>query len=126
MAAGYPVSSDRKLLILDESHNEVRQGCVGEIAIKSNYMSGGYWRNEEQTRAKFIRIGSDDVPVYLTGDLGKLEPDGCLIHFGRKDFQFKIRGCRIEPVEIESVLTKSPALLIVRVGLPRTDWARTN
>jgi sugar O-acyltransferase (sialic acid O-acetyltransferase NeuD family) len=110
VAGGYPVSSDRKLLILDDAHHEVSQGNIGEIAIKSNYMSGGYWHNESQTKAKFIRIGSDDVPVYLTGDLGRLEKDGCLIHLGRKDFQFKIRGCRIEPAEIEEILIRVPGV----------------
>jgi sugar O-acyltransferase (sialic acid O-acetyltransferase NeuD family) len=110
VAGGYPVSPDRKLLILDDAHNEVPQGSVGEIAIKSDYMSGGYWRNDAETQAKFIRVGTDDVPVYLTGDLGKIEQDGCLIHLGRKDFQFKIRGCRIEPAEIESVLTRAPGV----------------
>jgi sugar O-acyltransferase (sialic acid O-acetyltransferase NeuD family) len=110
VAAGYPVSPDRKLLLLDDAHNEVPQGRIGEIAIKSDYMSGGYWRNDLETQAKFIRIGNDDVPVYLTGDLGKIELDGCLIHLGRKDFQFKIRGCRIEPAEIESLLTRAPGI----------------
>ena len=110
VAGGYPVSPDRKVLILDDAHEEVPRGSTGEIAIKSDYMSGGYWRDEALTRTKFIRIGADDVPVYLTGDLGRLEPDGCLLHFGRKDFQFKIRGCRIEPAEIEHVLTRAPGV----------------
>jgi sugar O-acyltransferase (sialic acid O-acetyltransferase NeuD family) len=107
---GYPVSSERKLLILDDAHNEVPEGSVGEIAIQSDYMSGGYWRDEAQTRAKFIRVGSSNVPAYLTGDLGRCEPDGCLIHLGRKDFQFKIRGCRIEPADVEYVLTRAPGI----------------
>ncbi len=107
---GYPVSPDRKLLILDESHNEAPKGSTGEIAIQSDYMSDGYWRDDAQTQAKFIRVGSSDVPAYLTGDLGRVEPDGCLIHLGRKDFQFKIRGCRIEPAEIENVLTRIPGV----------------
>jgi sugar O-acyltransferase (sialic acid O-acetyltransferase NeuD family) len=110
VAAGYPVSPDRKLLILDDERNEMPQGSIGEIAIKSDYMSGGYWRDDAQTQAKFIQIGSDKEPAYLTGDLGKIEPDGCLIHLGRKDFQFKIRGCRIEPAEIEYALTRAPGV----------------
>lgn len=110
VACGYPVSPDRQLLILDDAQTEAPQGSIGEIAIKSDYMSGGYWGDDALTRAKFIRVGGDDVPVYLTGDLGKIEPDGCLIHLGRKDFQFKIRGCRIEPSEVEYVLNRAPGI----------------
>jgi sugar O-acyltransferase (sialic acid O-acetyltransferase NeuD family) len=110
VAGGYPVSPERKVLLLDDAHNEVPQGSVGEIAIKSAFMCGGYWRDEALTQSKFIRIGADDVPVYLTGDLGRFEPDGCLIHLGRKDFQFKIRGVRIEPAEIEHALTHAPGV----------------
>jgi sugar O-acyltransferase (sialic acid O-acetyltransferase NeuD family) len=107
---GYPVSSERQLLILDDAHRESQRGCVGEIAIRSDYMSAGYWRDEALTHAKFIRLGADETPVYLTGDLGKLEPDGCLIHLGRKDFQIKIRGCRVELAEIDNLLSTAPGV----------------
>lgn len=108
VAGGYPVSPDRKLLILDDSHDTLPQGDVGEIAIKSNYMAAGYWRNEELTKSKFIRKGEDDIPVYLTGDLGRVDESGCLIHLGRKDFQLKIRGCRVELSEIDQQLSTAP------------------
>lgn len=108
---GYPVSPERKVLILDEDLGELPRGHIGEIAIKSNYMSAGYWRDEALTRSKFIRIGADPTPVYLTGDLGKLDSqDGCLTHLGRKDFQIKLRGCRIELAEIEHILTAAPGV----------------
>ncbi len=110
VAGGYPVSPERKVLILDDNHNEVPQGSVGEIGIKSDYMAGGYWGDAALTQRKFIRNGADNVPIYLTGDLGRIEPDGCLIHLGRKDFQFKIRGVRIEPAEVEHALTRAPGV----------------
>ena len=47
----------------------------------------------------------------MTGDLGKIEPDGCLIHLGRKDFQVKIRGYRVELAEVEHVLSKAPGVV---------------
>jgi sugar O-acyltransferase (sialic acid O-acetyltransferase NeuD family) len=110
VAGGYPVSPERKILILDDDHHEVPQGCPGEIGIKSDYMAGGYWRDPDLTQRKFITNGADNIPIYLTGDLGRIEPDGCLIHLGRKDFQFKIRGVRIEPAEIEHALTRAPGV----------------
>ena len=111
VAGGYPVSSERQVLILDDAHSELPRGSVGEIAIKSDYMAAGYWRDEALTRAKFIRLGAGETPVYLTGDLGKLEPDGCLIHLGRKDFQIKIRGCRVELAEIDHLLAAAPGVV---------------
>ncbi len=110
VAGGYPVSPERKVLILDDDHHEVPRGRSGEIGIKSDYMAGGYWGDPELTQKKFIRNGADNIPIYLTGDLGRIEPDGCLIHLGRKDFQFKIRGVRIEPAEVEHALTRAPGV----------------
>jgi acyl carrier protein len=46
--------------------------------------------------------------MYRTGDLGKLLADGCLIHMGRKDFQTKIRGHRVELGEVETTLMEHP------------------
>jgi acyl carrier protein len=45
-----------------------------------------------------------DARLYLTGDLGRFRPDGCLEHLGRKDFQVKIRGHRVETAEVEQAL----------------------
>jgi sugar O-acyltransferase (sialic acid O-acetyltransferase NeuD family) len=120
VAGGYPVSPERQVVILDDAHQEVPRGCVGEIAIMSNYMSVGYWRDEALTRSKFIRLGTGETPVYLTGDLGKLEPDGCLIHLGRKDFQVKIRGCRVELAEIDHLLAAAPGVA------DATSWIAKN
>ena len=105
---GYPVSEERRVLILDDERQVLPPGHIGEIGIQSQYMSAGYWGDEAQTRSKFIRLNGDQTPVYLTGDLGRIEPDGCLTHLGRKDFQIKLRGCRIEMAEVEHALTTAP------------------
>jgi sugar O-acyltransferase (sialic acid O-acetyltransferase NeuD family) len=107
---GYPVSGDRQVLILDGQRHRVPEGAIGEIAIKSNYMSAGYWRDDALTQKKFAPIDADGVPVYSTGDLGKLEPDGRLIHLGRKDSQVKIRGYRVELAEIDHALAAAPGV----------------
>jgi acyl carrier protein len=54
--------------------------------------------------------------------LGCLLPDGCLLHLGRKDFQVKIRGHRIEVGEIELALLDSAAIKEA-VVVPREDKA---
>jgi sugar O-acyltransferase (sialic acid O-acetyltransferase NeuD family) len=110
VAGGYSVSDDREVLILDDNRKELAPGDEGEIGVRSDYMSAGYWRDEALTRGKFVQIGANRTSVYLTGDLGRLEPDGCLIHLGRKDFQVKIRGYRVELAEVEQSLTGAPGI----------------
>lgn len=110
VAGGYSVSEDRQVLILDEQLRELPGGQVGEIGVKSNYMSAGYWRDPALTASKFTHVNGDNMPVYLTGDLGRLEPDGCLIHLGRKDFQVKLRGHRVELAEVEHALSAAPGV----------------
>jgi len=111
VAGGYPVSEDRQVLILDNDLHELPVGCEGEIGVKSDYMSAGYWHDPVLTSRKFVTVGNDDTPVYLTGDLGRLEPDGCLIHLGRKDFQIKLRGYRVELAEVEHVLARATGVV---------------
>ena len=107
---GYPVSDDRVVVILDDEHHPLPPGSLGEIGVQSDYMSAGYWRDEALTASKFIRIDPHGAPVYLTGDLGRLEPDGCLIHLGRKDSQVKIRGYRVELAEVDHALSAAPGI----------------
>lgn len=109
MPAGYSVSEDREVLILDDAHHSLPQGETGEIAIKTEYMSLGYWQQPDLTAEKFLPDpAGSDKRIYLTGDLGMIREDGCLIHQGRADFQVKIRGYRIEITEIEKALSDHP------------------
>jgi amino acid adenylation domain-containing protein len=101
---GYPLR-DKDVLLLDEERREVATGEVGEIAVRSRYISPGYWRDPERTHAAFFPDSLGDAQrIYLTGDLGLRLPGGCLVHIGREDFQVKIRGFRIDVSEIEMAL----------------------
>jgi amino acid adenylation domain-containing protein len=96
---------DRQVVLRDESGREVVDGDVGEIAVTSRNLSSGYWRDPERTRAVFLPSpAGGDVHTYLSGDLGRRENDGALVHVGRRDSQVKIRGYRVELAEIESAL----------------------
>lgn len=94
---------DTKISILDEQGRELRANRTGEIAVRSRFLSPGYWRRDDLTSQKFS-VCENDERLYHTGDLGFLDENGCLHHRGRTDFQIKIRGFRIEPGEIESAL----------------------
>jgi acyl-coenzyme A synthetase/AMP-(fatty) acid ligase/acyl carrier protein len=108
--AGHP-PEDTRLLILDEDGNRLGFNRVGEIAVQSRYLAVGYWRKPEMTRAAFLQDpAGGDERIYRTGDLGLLRPDGSLEHYGRKDFQVKIRGQRVQVVEIDMALSKHDAV----------------
>jgi len=112
---GYAVE-DKEVILLDEGGCEVGVGQVGEIAVKSRYLSPGYWRKPQLTLAKFLPDpNGGDQRIYLTGDLGRMEPDSRLFHLGRKDFQVKIRGYKVELNEVEIALLEHPAVKEVAV-----------
>jgi amino acid adenylation domain-containing protein len=101
---GYEVQH-KEVLLLDEEGKKVGFNQVGEIAVKSRFLSPGYWRKPDLTQTKFLADpNGGDERIYRTGDLGLILPDGCLLHMGRKDFQVKVRGIKIEVGEIESIL----------------------
>ena len=76
----------------------------GEIIIKGNTVSKGYFRDAEKT-AKAFFVAEDGEPCYRTGDAGHFEGD-MLYYGGRIDLQVKLHGYRIELGDIESNLVK--------------------
>jgi amino acid adenylation domain-containing protein len=104
LPTGYP-DAGKEVLILGEQRQPLPPGEVGEIAVRSRYLSPGYWRRPELTAAAFLpEPDGSDARLYFSGDLGRFRPDGCLEHLGRKDFQVKIRGHRVETAEVEQAL----------------------
>jgi amino acid adenylation domain-containing protein len=107
---GYPVD-DKEILLLDESGREVSGNEVGEITVRTRFLSPGYWKQPDLTASVFLP--DPQMPgerIYRTGDVGCLMPDGCLLHKGRKDSRAKIRGIRVEAEEVEAGLHSHPAV----------------
>lgn len=103
---GYPVEGV-EILILDHSGQPLDFDQVGEVAVRSALLSGGYWRKPEVTSRKFIAQDDNGLSLlYRTGDLGRLSQGGCLHLLGRKDFQVKIRSFRVDVTEVEAVLAQ--------------------
>ena len=103
LPVGYPVE-DKTISLLDDAGNEVEPGQVGEIVVKSEYLAPGYWRNPELTNAVF-RAGETGTHWYFTGDLGRMDEDGCLTCLGRKNARVKIRGYGVDLIEVEMAIT---------------------
>jgi acyl-coenzyme A synthetase/AMP-(fatty) acid ligase/thioesterase domain-containing protein/acyl carrier protein len=108
---GYPVEG-KEILLLDESGREVELGQIGEIAVKSRYSFSEYLRKPELTAVKFLPDSSGgNNRIYLTGDLGRMLPDGRLVYLGRKDLDVKIRGCKVALTEVEAALREFGAIV---------------
>ena len=108
--AGYPVTG-KAISLLDEDGCEVAPGEAGEIAVQSAYFPVGSWDDRDLMG---IQMGADPMSrserTILTGDIGRILPDGLVIHLGRKDSMVKIRGYRVDLSEIEQVLQGHPEI----------------
>jgi acyl carrier protein len=100
----------KELLILDDKGESVPFGETGEIALKSRFIAPGYWQLPELSHEKFRLDLHSGERTYLTGDLGRMTAECGLIHLGRKDFQIKIRGYRVEPEQVERALMEHPGV----------------
>ncbi len=96
------------IYVVDEDGNLVQDGVEGEILIGGEGVARGYLNNPELTAEKFLPDAfRGSGTMYRTGDIGKKNPDGTCDYTGRKDFQFKLRGLRIECGEIEHALLQT-------------------
>lgn len=103
---GFP-EANRTIEIWDENDCEVELGQVGEIIVGGKDVYPSYWKNPTATQKVFFPDPkSPGGHIYRTGDLGKILPDGQLVHMGRIDNMIKIRGFRVETSEIETELLK--------------------
>lgn len=103
---GYPLEGGI-LKIVDNNNNEVKDGEKGELLALSKSISKGYFNNEEMTNKVFFTevVNGQILRGYRTGDMAYYD-NGILYYCGRKDFQIKLNGFRIEIEDIENNLRK--------------------
>ena len=97
---------DAAFAVIDENR-PCAIGEVGEIFVKSPYLTKGYYQDEILTNSVFVPnpLNNGNDLVYRTGDLGRLLPDLTLEVIGRRsDNQIKLNGVRIELGEIEDAV----------------------
>ena len=103
-----------ELSIRDEGGAVLPDGEIGEVCLRSGAVMAGYWRDPEATAATL-------VDGWLrTGDLGLVDPDGCLRLAGRSKEMYIRGGYNVYPMEVEAVLASHPLVAGV-VMVPRPD-----
>lgn len=107
--------------VLDRQLAPVPIGLPGELYIGGHGLARGYWNRPALTADRFVPdpfSGEGGARLYRTGDLCRYRTDGVIEFLGRVDRQVKVRGHRIEPSEIETVLRQheavAEAVLLVR------------
>lgn len=106
--------------VLDERGEPLPPGARGELWLGGSRLARGYLRQPERTAESFVEHPSLG-PLYRTGDLASVRPDGVLEFHGRLDDQVKVRGYRIEPGEIEHALRSHPQVSDAAVAVVRHD-----
>lgn len=96
-------ANNTQILLLNSDLNLIPFGYNGQMFIGGKCLSKGYLNLDTLTKQKFISSPFDiNTTLYDTGDIGKLFNNGIMEYIGRKDFQIKINGYRIEAGEIQS------------------------
>ncbi|MGH8672534.1 MAG: amino acid adenylation domain-containing protein, partial [Burkholderiales bacterium] len=119
---GRPIANTRAY-VLDSHRQPVPIGVAGELYIGGPGVARGYLNRPELTSQKFIPDPFSDEPgalLYKTGDVVRFLSGGNMEFLGRSDRQIKLRGFRIEPEEIETLIRQHTAVRDCTV-VARTD-----
>jgi acyl-CoA synthetase (AMP-forming)/AMP-acid ligase II len=115
-SVGRPAAFNQ-VAILDDDGNEVPRGERGEICVKSDLVTPGYYNNPEAT-AEVREFG-----WHHTGDIGIQDDEGFIRIVDRKKDMIITGGFNVFPNEIEQVLMAHPAVQDCSViGIPDEKW----
>ena len=91
-----------QLAICDDNGEQLPAGEVGEVRMKGDVVSMGYWGDREENE-RFLADG-----WFITGDMGVMDEAGYLTLVDRRNDMIVSKGVNIFPAEIELVLEKHP------------------
>jgi amino acid adenylation domain-containing protein len=119
---GWPFDG-QQVCAVNEDLAAVPPGETGELCLGGSQVTRGYWNDPEKTAKSFVRLKhTGDQLWYRTGDLVRQDERGCLFYLGRRDFQVKVNGYRVELQEIDLVLREAARTeLAVAIPWPLSD-----
>jgi len=110
---------NEEVYIVDENGQRVPPNVIGELVVRGSNVMKGYWQLPEETEKKLKPGPFPGEKVLYTGDLFRMDEEGYLYFFGRKDDIIKSRGEKVSPKEIEDVLYSLPGIAEAAViGVP--------
>lgn len=124
LAAGDPrigsagtIRTDVEARCVDEHDHEVPPGVPGEIVVRGDIVTPGYW-NEPAATAEALRNG-----WLHTGDIGQFDERGYLFLLDRAKDMIITGGNNVYPREVEEIIVQHPAVAnVVVVGIPHEYW----
>jgi len=119
---GWPFEG-QQVCAVDDNLTVVAKGETGELCLAGSQVTRGYLNDSEKTARSFVHLAhTGDVLWYRTGDLVRQDERGCLFYLGRRDFQTKVSGYRVELQEIDLVLREAAGTeLAVAIPWPVSD-----
>ncbi|MFD5186418.1 amino acid adenylation domain-containing protein, partial [Streptomyces sp. NPDC058372] len=118
---GTPVTA-AEAHVLDAWLRPVPVGVPGELYVSGSGLARGYLDRPGLTSGAFVADPfGDGGRLYRTGDVVRRRADGELEYVARGDDQLKVRGFRVEPREIESVLALHASVAQVVVDARPAD-----
>jgi len=97
-------------LLLDESLQPVKIGEPGKLYIQGPHLMQGYWRDPALTAQRLIKSPFNQQLMLDSGDYFTMDEERDLFFVGRGDAEFKIRGMRAHPAEIERCAQAYPGV----------------
>jgi amino acid adenylation domain-containing protein len=110
---------NEEVYIVDEKGQRVPPNVIGELVVRGANVMKGYWELPEETDKKLKPGLFPNEKVLYTGDLFRMDEEGYLYFFGRKDDIIKTRGEKVSPKEVEDALYSLPGIAEAAViGVP--------
>jgi len=100
-----PALAFAEMKVVDDAGNDVPQGQIGELVVRTPIVMQGYYREPALTASAF-RNG-----WFLTGDLGRQDEDGYFWFVARKKDIIRKRGENISGAELDRVISSHPDVL---------------
>ncbi|SMC05665.1 fatty-acyl-CoA synthase [Sulfobacillus thermosulfidooxidans DSM 9293] len=88
-----------------DTGQDLPPGSIGELTVRGNIVSRGYYNKSEETLAAFDKDG-----WFRSGDLGRIDEHGYIEFLGRSKDLFKVSGENVAPKEVEEILSQHPAV----------------